>query len=538
MSDRADTRTWIALGLVVVAGHLTLLPNVADLDGFYHLGHARAYLENGLFDTSLPWATRSIIADIGGDLWWGFHVLMLPFALLGGVGLGMHLAGFTLTAGLAATVGAVLRRHGVTSAGVWAAFFLFAVPNIFFRHLMVRPHVVSLAAGIALLSVLVRGRWWQVVLLSTLISWVHLNLFWLAPGIVVAYALGRIPATALLGRDDPDTGVSIRTALPAAVLGTAIGWLVRPDPMQTALLLNVQLVQLFTQKTLEQPLTFATELSPISIGTLVRTSWFFLGVWLVSIGVVLRRLWIEAVAEGDRPRLWNQAQATFLLSAGAISVVFFALSLLSARRAMEQWVGFGALAMAVALAPLVADRLKDRARARRSPVVIGLALALVAHLAWGAQRHLTNVELVSFPAQTMAEVSEFLAAETEPGEVVFHARWDNFGPLFAHNRSNVYLGGMDPIFQFAHDPGAFWEHFYLSIDVNTEWTCDAYPCQDGVATDTRTALLDHFGARWVVVEPRRNPRLSLYLLNDPVYRLVLETPREAVFEVLSPEPAP
>ena len=54
----------------------------------------------------------------------------------------------------------------------------------------------------------------------------------------------------------------------------------------------------------------------------------------------------------------------------------------------------------------------------------------------------------------------------------------------------------------------------------------------GVATDTHEALADHFGARWVLVEPRRNPRFTLYLLNDDRYRLALETQREAVFEIL------
>ena len=43
---------------VVAAGHLSLFPKVADLDGFYHIGHAAAYLEGSLFDTSLPWATQ------------------------------------------------------------------------------------------------------------------------------------------------------------------------------------------------------------------------------------------------------------------------------------------------------------------------------------------------------------------------------------------------------------------------------------------------------------------------------------------------
>jgi hypothetical protein len=142
------------------------------------------------------------------------------------------------------------------------------------------------------------------------------------------------------------------------------------------------------------------------------------------------------------------------------------------------------------------------------------------------------VEVVASPPDTMAGVASFLAESSTPGDIVFHAKWDNFGPLFARNRTNVYLGGMDPIFQFAHDPRLYWEFFYLSADLNTEWTCDAFPCASGVATDTHEALRDHFGARWVVVEPWRNPRFTLYLLNDPRYRLAHETQREAVFEVL------
>lgn len=146
-----------------------------------------------------------------------------------------------------------------------------------------------------------------------------------------------------------------------------------------------------------------------------------------------------------------------------------------------------------------------------------------------------NVDLVAFPPETMAGPAGYLARSAEPGDVVFHAKWDNFGPLFARNRESVYLGGMDPIFQLAHDARRYWEFFYLSTDVTTDYTCDAFPCVEGVATDTYRALREHFGARWVVVEPRRNPRLSLYLLEEPRYALRFETQREAVFEILPPE---
>ena len=504
---------------VVALGHLSMVPNVADLDGFYHIGHAAAYLEGSLLDTSLPWATRSVIGDVGGDLWWGFHVLLLPFAALGSIPVGLLAAAVVLTATLGLTFVRLLQRHGIEHAGWWAALFLVAVPNVFFRHLMVRPHVISLTASLALVSMLVRGRWWQVLLLSTLIAWIHLSLFWIAPVLVCAYAVIRVPVTVLLGREQPDTGVPIRQALPAAFAGLLLGWLLRPDPLPTAALLNIQLVQLFAQKATDQPLTFAAELAPIGVRELIATCWSFTLAWLVTMAITARAAW-----RGELARL-GQSRATLTLLALAVSCAFLVLALASARRALEQWVAFGMLAMPFAWSLL------DR-RGMRAGVRVAIVALLVGHLAWGANRHRLNRQHVSFPATTLAAVADYLRENSEPGDIVFHARWDNFGPLFAHNRANRYLGGMDPIFQYAHDPASYWEFFYLSTDMTTEWTCDAYPCMQGVATDTHEALRDHFGARWVVVEPYRNPRFSLYLLNDERYTLAFESQSAALFEVL------
>lgn len=503
---------------------MTLLPRVADLDSFYHIGHALAYLEGSPLDTGLPWAAWSIIGERGGDLWWGFHVLLLPFAALGGTDFGIQLAAFASTLALGLTATWVLHRQGVSHPGLWAALLLVATPNIFYRHLMLRPHVLSLAASLALLSCLVRGRWWQVAALSALVSWLHLSLFWLPPAIALAYAVVRIPVTVALGRESPDTGVPIRYAIPAALGGVALGWLLRPDPFVTLSLLNAQLVQLFAQKAAGAPLTFAAELTPIGAAEVVRTAWSFTALWLVTVAGT-----VFAVLKGRVPAT-GQSRATFLFTALGVSAVFLLVALFSARRGLEQWIAFGALAM-----PLVWTATGFEAgRAVRW----GAGVFLAVHLGWSAWRHDLNVELVAFPPNTMAEVAAFLGAESRPGELVFHARWDNFGPLFARNRTNTYLGGMDPIFQYAHDPEAFWEFFYLSVDASQEVTCNVYPCRDAVALDTHQVLTEHFGARWVVVEPRRNPRFTLYLLNDDRYRLALETAREAVFQVRMPGPGP
>jgi len=71
-----------------------------------------------------------------------------------------------------------------------------------------------------------------------------------------------------------------------------------------------------------------------------------------------------------------------------------------------------------------------------------------------------------------------------------------------------------------------------------EYTCDAFPCYEGKATATGAAIRDHFGARWVLVEPARNPKLTLFLLGDPTFELALETQHEAVFRAVLPPPDP
>jgi hypothetical protein len=492
--------------------HLSLAPNVGDLDSFYHIGHAAAYLENGLFDTGLPWATQSVIADEGADLWWGFHVVLLPFAA-GDPAWGIRVAGLVLTLLLAGAVGWVVRRHGVGSPDVWIFVFLVAVPNILFRYLMVRPHVLSLALSLLLVSFLIKGRWWQAGLAAALTVWLHLSLAWMPMGLLAAYGLSR-----LLVRHTES--VPMRQAVPAVVGGVLLGALLRPMPLASLRLAWIQIAELFALKGADTPLLFAGELIPLPAGELLVTSWLYLALWLLALGVLGL-----LVVRGRLRDLPGDAAAMMLVMA-MVSAVFLALTLGSARRAQVEWVAFG-----VVMLPLLWTFALPVER--RRPLLAAALLLAVVHLPWAIHRHRLNVRFASFPATTLAEAAEWLEANTEVGSVVFHARWDNFGPLLAHNRANRYLSGMDPVFQFAHDPQRYWEFFWLSSDIHDEWTCDAFPCHAGTATDTHTVLRDHFGADWVLVQPTRNPKLTLYLLNDPRYTLALETAHEAVFQVLA-----
>lgn len=534
MGPRSSRWSFVAVAFVVAAAHLSLYPKVADLDGFYHLGHAAAYAERSPFDTSFPWATQSAIRDHGADIWWGFHVLLMPLAALGDIEWGVRLGALLSTLALAACFLAVLRRHSVAGKGWWTVAFLVAVPNVLFRHVMLRPHVLSVGSGLLLLSVLARGRWTQAFAVSAVITWLHLGVFWMAPAVAAAYALVCAVEAALAPRPNtrlpaevaaPRASVPPLAALGAVVAGSALGWLLRPNPVGAAELAGIQIIRLFAAKRTEEPLLFSAELFPLGLGDIVRSAWLFSGAWLGAAAAAALTLFA-----GRRNSLAPE-ERTLLASSVLVSSAFLLLAVFSARRAMVEWVAFGSLSL-----PFAWRTASGVLRRRRAWAAAILAL-LAVHLAWGARRHALNVELVAFPPDVMEETARFLAAASDPGDVVFHAKWDNFGPLFARNRTNVYLGGMDPIFQLAHDPRRYWEFFYLSADVNVEWTCDAFPCALGRATDTHEVLREHFGARWVVVEPARSPRLSLYLLGDPRFALAHESRHEAVFEVLPAAPS-
>ena len=117
MTSRASALSVGAVLFVIVLGHITLFPKIADLDGFYHVGHATAYAEGSMFDTSFPWATQSVIGDRGADMWWGSHVVLMPFTTLGDVEVGVRVAALVLTLVLATCFFWILGRHGVRGSG-------------------------------------------------------------------------------------------------------------------------------------------------------------------------------------------------------------------------------------------------------------------------------------------------------------------------------------------------------------------------------------------------------------------------------------
>src|SRR3989344_9092293 len=121
---------------------------VADPDSLYHIIHAKIYREQGFFDSSFPWLQYSVINKYQADIWYGFHLLLIPFTFFSNGIFGIKLAGVLIAVATLAAFFAVLRKLGARWPLFWTALLFFSIPDVYYRLLMARPHNISLALAV------------------------------------------------------------------------------------------------------------------------------------------------------------------------------------------------------------------------------------------------------------------------------------------------------------------------------------------------------------------------------------------------------
>ena len=351
---------------------------------------------------------------------------------------------------------------------------------------------------------------------SFLIAWVHFNLFWL-PILTAGVYLG----TEILIKIRRKVRINWRRigAVSGAVLGgVVLGWILRPEPMNTLRLVYTQLVTQTLVKQSGLPILFGAENWPIEASVLLANFWGWGVGWgagiILGAGFVLKN-WRKLDEE--------KFEKIILMTGMAIlSILFFGITILMVRRAYNFWILFGVL-MLGALTGL------EQKINRKWVYAVGTGLVFL--ILFSGLKTDVSLKSYGYPPDRLKEVGIWLRDNSEEGEVVFNIRWPDFSPLFFWNQKNYYIGGLDPIFQYADSKNLYWKFHYLATDAVTEKTCGYEACTAAMLEDTDKVLRDEFRVKFIVIRKSQNPILSEYFSGDKKYKKALEAGDYLVFEI-------
>jgi hypothetical protein len=480
---------------LAVAAYLHLsVDRFPDPDAFYHFRHAAIYGSMGnIFQTSFPWVLYSVVNKFSSDLWYGFHLLLVPFTFAGDPVLGMQLAGAFVTILFLALTFTSCVALKIKFAIFWPFFLLFSSAFMLHRLGMLRPQVLSLGLGILIFALLATENVWGLFLASLALVFLHLNLFFIPFLILAVFALTKfIEERSLPWREG--------LALTGGVL---VGWLLRPNPLGAAKILYVQLIQFTLERLGGNLLDVGAELAPLRL----KSNSNYLPFILLLLASLLYIGWRYSRTDFTL----SVRERTNLISAVASAIGFFFLSVFFARRAFDLCSVFG-----VILLGLVFSRWLYEAWWARVVLICAFVFLVPYSLSLRNQ-----VLAEGWDSARFQSAAKWIADNSNPRDIVFNARWEYFPELFFWNTKNVYVSGMDPVFQFAYDPVLYAKGYNLVADDKTD--------QSG--QDPYNIIKEDFHARYVVLAKPFDDSLYFRLQGDNRFQLRQENDRSAVFEV-------
>lgn len=514
---RADT---LAKLVLAVLPFVLLFPlvNFTECDAFYHLRHASIYVQNGPFYAEFPWHTKSVIGQLGSDLWYGFHIVLIPFTFISDPMLMVKVAsGFFLSL-LLLSIYELVKREELPLRFLWPMLILGASYQETWRWLSMRPFLFSLGFAAWAFFFALRGQRLPAALCCLGISWIHASFFWIGPLVlgVVLFARGLIEkrwqvSTLILG-----------------ILFTGVGLMARPNPVGGLELMKVQLVDLSQALRTDPYVEFGTEVYPLVKLGLAWPFVPFLAVWVVVLGIFAycgRRGFASA------PPNWRPGFAASLL----LALGFSLLAIFNTYRAVEPCVLFAVLSMAYSLGIFKASRAALVAGPAGKPtkaVFVAVGSVFGSLIALSLVMNHFAVNAMGRNIYRLSDAMAWLKSNSREGDIVYALRWADFAETFFWNTKNRYVSGMDPIFMYAYDRGLFYKYTGIEVDMATSEVTAEPAASQPVMEDTHDALVKDFQARYVLATEAHNPRFLRYLRSDRRYRQVYSDQDAVLFEVL------
>ena len=491
---------FICLALSLTAFLHLSVDKFPDPDVFYHFRHAQIYASpssGGIFRTAFPWLYYSVIREVSSDLWYGFHLLLIPFTWISNPILGMQRAGIFITLLSLILFFTACMRLKIRAPLFWPFFLLFSSAFLLHRFGMLRPQVLSLGLAALLFAMLATENVWGVFFVALSSVFLHLNLSFMPLIILAIFAPIKFFEERIL----------IWKETLALAAGVILGWLLRPNPFGAAKILYVQLFQWTLKKISGSLLDLGAELLPLTIKSTSNYLPFIL-LLFITLLYVLWRYAKKTLTISARDR-------TNLMSAAALSIFLFFLSVFFARRAFDFCSAFGVILMGLVFSHYFFANWSIRI------ALICTVLVLVPY-SLKLRNEALYAGFAGWDPYRFESAAKWIAANSKPGEIVFNARWEYFPELFFWNSKNVYCSGMDPVFLYAYDPVLYSEAYDLVADQTG---------LEDLKTPPYKVLKEDLKVRYVVLAKPYDQSLYFRLLADRRFLPRQENETSAVFEV-------
>jgi hypothetical protein len=420
-----------ALALCVFGGVQTASEHPVGVDGLFHAQSAQLIREN----LPRPWMPEfrwlehtSLRHDRFADFYWGFHLLLVPFSVLP-VEAAARIAPVVISSLSMLALYFVLGRFAVRYRMAWFTVALLASPIFLMR--LSQNKAPTAMVGLLLLLVWAwsETRWGLVALLAAAATWVY----------PVVPLIGGVAAAGVTALTVADRRVPWKV-LAGLVAGVACGLVVHPDVPRNLDFLVVNLTEATRLR--------AGEFNPLRTDAFLKDLWIPAGLYLLAFRAAdLRR--------GSRR---GRAHWTLLLVASVMLLV--AVRYMRGIDFVPPFViAFAAVALDEPLGKLVG---RVRAHLPATARGAGVVALLVAAVATGSVQVVRARGVVvrnsTAVAHRLEGAASWLAANTEPGELVINLTAGDFEQLWAYNTHNTYFVGFNVRFLQRESPELFRQY--------------------------------------------------------------------------------
>jgi hypothetical protein len=497
---------------------LLIQQKVRGVDSYFHIRYAWIIRTQGIFNTQFPYLPFSSLSKYNADLWYGFHLLLIPFTYYEDLFVGMQVATAVI-----ATTGLLLCWLCFKRLHIWFPFFWSVVLFIgtgsnIHRFLMMRPEAISFGFTMLLFSAALTNSPILVFLAALGASFFHVSVLYISLCVITV---------TLLVHTIIEKNIQWKLIITFCA-GSCLGLLLNPNPIGILYLTKINSIDLLLAKLSHAPLTLGQELWPFPLPSYISSI-----ALLFTSGLLLYLA--HLYTKQKLSSLFNVS----LISSFVLFIFFSILTVIIAQRSDFYAVGFLVIFIGITATNYLTYIFSIHKENQLTTIIHGTIMGTVCILllfttlhSWFDAQSIIN----QLPSnRTFREAGMWLRNNTKPGDLVAYVQWEYFAPLFYYSWENRYVEGIDPTFLYVSNPTMSWKLHYLSKDTSGEYTCGVAKCSSATTEDTYYFLIHDLNASYVFLQKDRNPKLTGYLTSHPnQFTQVYSNKQEMIYKILIP----